>query len=110
MARPLRYSNISSRMTSAWLFTGNHRIRGHVSGDIRDHYEATLLGNAFDRHALIGVMYSCAGMPCWTLGKDRYVFEKGSADAERQKQQWQRAQATSKHSAATKKKYPHVRD
>ena len=31
-----------------WLFEGEHRRIEHVSGDKRDHFEATLLGSAID--------------------------------------------------------------
>jgi len=54
-------------LSAAWPFLGNHTLRNHVSGDTRDHYEATLLGQAFDRGARIAVLFSCGGASCWEL-------------------------------------------
>ena len=67
--------SVTAEMTSAWLFEGDHRIRGHVSGDNHDHYEATLLGRAFDSEARIATAYTCGGVPCWLLKDDRYIGE-----------------------------------
>jgi len=53
--------------TAAWPFQGNHTLRHHLSGDVRDHYEATLLGEAFDRGARIAVLFGCGGVSCWEL-------------------------------------------
>ena len=53
--------------TAEWAFGGPHRMRGHVSGDSRDHYEAILLGRAFDEHKRITTLFSCGGLTCWEL-------------------------------------------
>ena len=58
-------------LSAAWPFQGNHPRRNYVSGDNRDHFEATLLGPAFDRRARIAVLFNCGGTNCWELNRTK---------------------------------------
>ena len=77
--------NAPNGISAAWPFQGSHTYRGYLTGDNRDHYEATLLGPAFDRRARIAVISSCGGSICWDLNRTKgAIFPKASTTSHSQ--------------------------
>jgi len=78
VARAARLDSLNG-FTAAWPFQGSHPRRNFLTGDNRDHYEATLLGPAIDRRARIAVLFSCGSTDCWALNRSKVaVFAHAS--------------------------------